>query len=52
MGLEDYREKLTLSLLSARELAACSIQSEQQKSKSVCDKRHLVSNKEYKVGDW
>ena len=52
VGLEDYREKMTLSLLSTRELAACSIQSEQQKSKSAYDKRHLVSNKEYKVGDW
>ena len=52
VGLEDYREKLTLSLLFARELAACSIQSEQQKSKFVYDKRHLVLNKEYKVGDW
>ena len=39
-------------LSSARELAACSIQAEQLKSKSFYDRSHHVSNKQYQVGDW
>jgi len=52
VSTEDYRENLTLSLSSARELAACSIQAEQQKSKTRYDESHHVSTKQYQVGDW
>jgi len=46
----DYREKLTTSLSSARELAAQAIQKAQRKYKKNYDKR--TSTKEYKVGEW
>jgi len=52
VGLEDYQEHLVLSLSSARELAACTIQAEQQKSKIHYDCNHHVSNQPYQVGDW
>ena len=52
VGLKDYREQLVLSLSSARELAACTIQAEQQKSKVRYDRNHQVSNQQYQVGDW
>ena len=45
----DYREKLTTSLASARELAAQAIRKAQRKYKKNYDKR--ASTTEYKVGD-
>ena len=44
----DYREELTLSLASARELAAASIRKGQQKYKEAYNKRTTA----FHVGDW
>ena len=41
-----------MPISSARELAACSIQAEPQKSKSPYDRNYHVSNEEYQVEDW
>jgi len=45
VGLEVYWENLILSLSSARELAAISNQAVQQKSQSLYNRKHQVSNK-------
>ena len=48
--INDYREELTLSLSSAREIAASCIRQAQQKYKKDYDKRSTV--REYRLGDW
>ena len=48
--VEDYREELTLSLTSARELAATSIRNAQQRYKRLYDQKAVKKN--YQVGDW
>ena len=48
--VRTYREQLTLSLSSARELAAQSIRQAQQKYKSSYDRG--ASPTDYRVGDW
>ena len=47
----DYREELTLSLASARELAAASIRKAQQRYKSGYDKK-VTKGLKFQVGDW
>lgn len=48
--IQDYREELVVSLSSARELAAKSIQRAQRKYKASYDQRAM--QKHYQVGDW
>lgn len=48
--VEDYREQLTLSLSSARDLAAKSVQVAQKKYKKQYDKKSHPTT--MKVGDW
>ena len=48
--LGDFREELTISLASAREIAASSIQQAQKKYEKNYDCR--VTEKECRVGDW
>ena len=48
--LINYREELTMSLSSARAVAARSIQQAQQKYKGDYDKK--ATRHEYRVGEW
>ena len=48
--VSDYREELMISLASARELAAASIQRSQKRYKANYDRS--ASDKHYRVGDW
>ena len=48
--LGDFREELTVSLASAREIAANSIQQAQKRYKQNYDRG--VTEKKYRVGDW
>jgi hypothetical protein len=47
----DYREELTVSLASAREIAAASIKKAQQRYKANYDKK-ATRSLEFRVGDW
>ena len=48
--VSTYREELTVSLTSARELAASSIRQAQKKYKKCYDRK--VVRRDYRVGDW
>jgi hypothetical protein len=48
--VENYREELTLSLTSARELAATSFQRAQQRYKKLYDRKAV--KRDYQIGDW
>ena len=51
-SVEDYREELVLSLTSARNLAAQSIQKAQERYKRNYDKRSMYTTTPLRVGDW
>ena len=51
-SVEDYREELVLSLTSARNLAAQSIQKAQERYKRYYDKRSMYTTTPLRVGDW
>ena len=50
--IEDYREELVLSLTSAREIAAQTMQNAQAKYKQQYDKRATYTTSPLKTGDW
>ena len=51
-SVEDYREELVLSLTSARNLAAKSIQKAQERYKRNYDRRSTYTKTPLRVGDW
>ena len=50
MTMEDYWEEVTMTLSSARDLAAKSLHKSQQRAKKLYDRKS--DRVSYKVGDW
>ena len=48
--VQDYREEVTMSLSSARNLAVQALSRSQQRHKAVYDRR--ATTRDYRVGDW